>query len=488
VKKIAILLGGALLVLAGVVVGRGWRAASRQVQVAPAAPLAIDADRAAAGLAEAIRFQTVSNQDPAQFDAAQFAGLQGFLQQHFPRVQNALTREAVNDYSVLYTWPGRGTGKPIVLLAHLDVVPIEAGTEPNWVQPPFSGTVAGGYVWGRGSLDDKSSAMAILEAVEYLLGAGVQPERTVYIALGHDEEVSGRRGAGALSARLHERGVEAEFVLDEGGSILEGMVPGISAPVASVCMGEKGYVSVELSTTGKGGHSSMPPPHTSIGVLSAAIEKLESHQMPPNIGAAMGKSFAHLGPEMPFGLRVVFANLWLFAPLVERQMEGSPQSNAAIRTTTAPTIFDGGVKDNILPVSARAVVNFRILPGDTVDKVLDHIRRTVDDPAVEVRALGGGDDPSPLSDPDAAAFTQVARAIRATFPGTLVTPFLSLGATDARYYTVISPNVYRFAPMRMRAEDLARIHGTNERIAIDDYVGMIRFYVELLKKGVTSDR
>jgi carboxypeptidase PM20D1 len=480
VKKIALVLGGALLVLAAVVVARGWQAASRQVQVAPAPPVDIDADQAAAGLAQAIRFQTVSNQDPAQFDAAQFAGLQEFLQQHFPRLHQVLTREAVNDYSVLYTWPGRTPGKPIVLLAHLDVVPIEAGTEGKWVHPPFGGTIDDGYVWGRGSLDDKASAMAILEAVEHLVGAGFQPDRTVYIALGHDEEVSGRRGAGAMSARLHERGVEAELVLDEGGSILEGMVPGVSAPVASVCMGEKGYVSVELSTAGKGGHSSMPPPHTSIGVLSAAIKKLEDHQMPANIGAAMGKSFAYLGPEMPFGLRVLFANLWLFAPLVERQMASSPQANAAIRTTTAPTIFDAGVKDNILPVSARGVVNFRILPGDTVDTVLEHVRSTVDDPAVEVRPLGSGDDPSALSDPDAPAFTRIATAIRSTFPGTLVTPFLSLGATDARYYTVISPNVYRFVPMRMRAEDLARIHGTNERIAVKDYVGMIRFYIDLL--------
>jgi carboxypeptidase PM20D1 len=425
----------------------------------------------------------VSNQDPAQFDASQFQGLQAFLAQRFPRVHRDLTREVVNDYSLLYRWEGRGAGKPIVLLAHLDVVPVEGGTEGNWTQPPFSGAVADGYVWGRGALDDKASAMAILEAVEYLLGTGFQPARTVYLAFGHDEEVSGHRGAEVLSARLRERGIDAEFVLDEGGSILEGMVPGVAAPVASVSTGEKGYVSIELSANGKGGHSSMPPPHTAIGVVSAAVERLERDQMPATIGTVMRESFAFLGPEMPFGRRVVFANLWLFAPLVEREMARTPQTNAAIRTTTAPTMFEGGVKENILPASARAVVNFRILPGDTVEGVVQHVRHTVDDGAVEVRVLGKPDDPSLPSDPDQPAFVQLARTIRAVFPGTVVTPFLTLGATDARYYTRISPNVYRFIPTHMRAEDLARVHGTNERIAVDDYAGMIRFYVQLLKEG-----
>ncbi len=482
-KRIALVVGVALLALAAVVVGRAVRASSRQVQVAPAVPVAIDAERAAAGLSEAIRFKTVSNQDPALFDASQFAGLQAFLAQRFPRVHRTLAREVVNDYSLLYTWRGRGAGKPIVLLAHLDVVPIERGTEDSWTHPPFSGAIADGYIWGRGTLDDKGSAMAILEAVESLLGTDFQPERSVYIAFGHDEEVMGRQGAGAMSARLRERGVHAEFVLDEGGSILEGMVPGIAAPVASVCIGEKGYVSIELTANGHGGHSSMPPPHTSIGLVSAAIAKLERHQMPANIGATMGKSVAFIGPEMPFGQRVIFANLWLFAPLVEGVMARSPQTNAAIRTTTAPTMVDGGVKENILPASARAVVNFRILPGDTVQSVIEHVRRTIDDSTVAVRVLGESDDPSPLSDPDSKAFARVARAIRAAFPGTLVTPFLTLGATDARYYSDISPNVFRFVPMRMRPEDLARVHGTNERIAVNDYVGMIRFYIELLKEG-----
>ena len=480
-KQLALGLGIALVVLAGIVVGRALVTSSRQVQVEPAEQPAIDGGDVAAALAAAIRFQTVSNQDPARFDAGQFAGLQAFLAQRYPRVHQTLTREVVNDYSLLYTWSGRGPGKPIVLLAHLDVVPIDGDTAVAWTQSPFSGAIADGYVWGRGALDDKSSALAILEAVEHLLASGFQPQRTVYLAFGHDEEVSGRRGAAVLSARLRERGVAADFVLDEGGSILDGLIPGVRQPVASVGMGEKGYVTVELSATGPGGHSSMPPLHTPIGVLSAAIERLEDTQMPAHVGVAMNEAFAFLAPELPFGERVVFANLWLFGPLIGHEMAQRPQTNAIIRTTTAPTIFDGGIKENVLPASARAVVNFRILPGDTVAAVVDHIHHAIDDPAVAVRVLGEANDPTPLSDPTAAAFTRLAGAIRSTFPGTLVMPFVTLGATDARYYIGISDNVYRFVPLRMRAEDLSRVHGTNERIAIGDYVGMIRFYMNVLR-------
>src|SRR5262245_18158234 len=478
VKRIALVFGMVLLAVLAIVAIRGWAVSSRQVQVDPAPALAIDTDRAAATLSEAVRFRTVSHQDPAEFDAGQFSGLQQLLTERFPLVHQQLVREFVNEYSTLYTWRG-GEKPPIVLLAHLDVVPVEGGTEDKWVKPPFSGAISDGFVWGRGTLDDKGSALAILEAVEYLLGTGFTPPGPVYLAFGHDEEVSGHNGAAVMAARLRQRGIKAEFVLDEG-AILEGMVPGITAPVASLSVGEKGYVSLELSTNGAGGHSSVPPPRTPIAVLSAAIEKLDHNQMPTNLGAATGTTLDFLAPEMPFAQRVVFANLWLFAPLVERQMTKLPQTNAAIRTTTAPTIFSAGVNENILPATARAVVNFRILPGDTVQTVVDHVRRTIDDPSVTVTILGQGDEPSPLSDPEDPAFTRLARAIRATFPGTVVSPFLSLGATDARHYTVVSPNVYRFAPYRLRPDDVSRMHGTNERIAIKDNAEMIRFSVPLL--------
>lgn len=480
-KRIALLLGAALVALLLVLVVRTLRSTSLQPQVTPAAPVQIDAAAAAERLAGALRFQTVSHQERAEFDGAAFQGLQDYLVARFPRVAAALQRETVNEHSLLYTWPGSGTDKPILLLAHLDVVPIEPGTEAQWVHPPFDGVIADGFVWGRGALDDKSSALATLEAVEWLLAQGYTPPRTVLIAFGHDEEISGHQGAQAIAARLAARGVTPELVLDEGGTILDGLVPGVDRPVASIGLGEKGYVSVELSAHSSGGHSSVPPPRTAIGVLSDAVHRLERHQVPSNLQASMGDSFEYLGPEMAFPLRLVFANLWLFAPLVERQLAAQPQTNAAIRTTTAPTIFQGGVKENQLPAVARAVVNFRILPGETVASTVEHVRRTVADPAVGVDVLGEGNDPSPMSDANSAAFAYLARTIRATNPDALVTPFLVLGGTDARHYTDLSRNVFRFSPYRTGPDDLARFHGTNERISVQDYAGMIRFYIELLR-------
>ncbi|MDX2168410.1 MAG: M20 family peptidase [Deltaproteobacteria bacterium] len=489
-KRIAVAAGATLLALLLVLVGRTLRTESRQPHVEPAAPVAIDADAAAQRLAGALRYRTVSNQDPAAFDTAAFRGLHDYLAQRFPRVAATLQRETVNDYSLLYTWPGRGADKPILLLAHLDVVPIEPGTEDQWQHPPFDGVVADGFVWGRGALDDKSSALATLEAVEWLLAQGYEPPRTVMLAFGHDEEISGHHGAQAIAERLAQRGVSPELVLDEGGTILVGLVPGLSAPVASIGLGEKGYVSVELSAHSAGGHSSIPPARTAISVLSDAVHRLGRHQVPSNLGAAMGDSFEYLGPEMAFPLRVVFANLWLFGPLVERQLAASPQTNAAIRTTTAPTIFQGGVKENQLPAAARAVVNFRILPGETVATTVEHVRRTVADPAVQVGVLGEGNDPSPMSDTDSPAFAYLARTIRATHPDVLVSPFLVLGGTDARHYTGLSRNVFRFSPYRTGPDDLHRFHGTNERVAVADYAGMIRFYIELIRglDGLDSDR
>jgi carboxypeptidase PM20D1 len=301
------------------------------------------------------------------------------------------------------------------------------------------------------------------------------------LAFGHDEELLGEHGAATIAKTLKDRGVEPEFVLDEGGSILEGLFPGVAHPVASIGMAEKGYVSVELTVDGAGGHSSIPPRQTAVGQLSAAINRLEEHPVPANIDAAMGRSFEYIGPEMAFPLRLVFANLWLFRPLVEWQMARAPQTDATIRTTTAPTMFSGGVKENQLPTSARAVVNFRILPGDTVESVVEHVRKTIDDPAVKVAVLGRGDDPSPVSDVNAPAFAYLNRTVRATNPDVVVAPFLVLGATDARHYSILTPNVYRFVPMRTRPDDIPRFHGLNERIAVDNYAGMIRFYHELLR-------
>jgi carboxypeptidase PM20D1 len=481
-KKIALLLIVCLVVLASVLLVKTFRFTSRQIRVEPTGAPALDKEALAARLAQSLRFQTVSYADASQFRGEEFQAFHKFLEQSFPRVHSALTKEVVGDYSLLYTWKGlEDAGGPIVLMSHQDVVPVEAGTEGSWTQPPFEGRIQDGYVWGRGALDDKVGVLGILEAVELLLGQGFQPKRTIYLAFGHDEEVGGRSGAGKIVALLQSRGVRPDYILDEGSAITDGIIPGVSAPIALIGIAEKGSLSVELSVESDGGHSSTPPPHTAVGILSRAITRLEENQMPASLKGVAGQMFQYVGPEMSFGKKMAFANLWLFQPLVERQLAAQPPTNAAIRTTTAATIIEGGVKENVLPSKARAVLNFRILPGDSVQSVLDHVNQTINDPQVKVAKYGEtANEPSAVSSTDSNGYQSLQRTIRQIFQGTIVAPSQVISATDSRHYAALSNSIYRFAPIILRAEDLKRIHGTNERISVENYAQCVRFYHQLI--------
>jgi carboxypeptidase PM20D1 len=476
----------ALVVLAGVLLYKTFRYKSRQLQVATAADVSLDANAAAEHLAQSLRFQTVSYSDPAQVKPDEFNALRNFLEQTYPRTHATLAHETVAGNSLLYKWQGQDQGlKPILLLGHMDVVPVEPGTESQWTYPPFEGRIADGYVWGRGAMDDKAAVVGILEAVEQLLREGYQPKRSVYLAFGHDEEIGGPAGASAVAELLHTRGVEFEYVLDEGGAITDGILKGISRPVAVLDTAEKGFLSVELTVEGTGGHSSTPPPQTAIGILGAAVGRLEAEQMPARLQGATEEMFAYVGPEMNFLPRMALANLWLTRPLVVRQLTAQRETNALMRTTTAATIFEGGVKDNVLPSKARAVVNFRILPGDSIDGVLEHVRRTINDPRVAVAPLKGTpmSEPSPVSSTDAFGFRVIERTIRESFPTVAVTPSLTIGATDARHYVQVSQNIYRFAPLWLRAGDLERIHGTNERLSVENFAQAVKFYRQLIRNS-----
>ncbi|CAN5723608.1 M20 family peptidase [soil metagenome] len=433
-------------------------------------------------LAGAIRLPTISYEDADLFDGDAFTALHDHLAEHFPGVHSTMTREVVGDFSLLYTWSGTDPSlDPILLMGHLDVVPVEPGTEQLWTHPPFSGVIADGHIWGRGSLDDKPSVLGTLEAVEALIAQGFRPARTLHLSYGHDEEVGGAAGAAAIAALLQSRGVRLAMVLDEGGVIGDSLLPGLTRPTALIGVAEKGHVSVELVARATGGHSSMPPPSTAVGRVSAAVARLESSQMPVRLDGVALQMFENIGPALPLAQRAVFANLWLTRPLVLRQLQGAPSSNAMIRTTTAATIFEGGSKANILPGRARAVLNFRILPGDSAAGVLAHVHRVVNDPTVEIRLAEDEWEPSPISPVDAAGYRTIERTIRQLVPGAIVTPYLVLGATDARHFSGLSGNIYRFLPIRMNSDDLERMHGTDERVAVDDYEQAIRFYILLVR-------
>ena len=390
----------------------------------------------------------------------------------------------IGEYSLLYSWQGRDPSrKPILLMSHIDVVLVEPETEDQWTYPPFAGQIADGFIWGRGTLDIKCGALAILEAVEFLLAEGFQPACDIYLALGHDEEVGGANGNGRIAATLEERGVRLRCVLDEGGVIAHDVIPGVKEPVAYVAVAEKGYFGLKLTGKAPGGHSSMPPPQTAVGVVAEAIYKLESNPLPADLGGVTGQMLDYLGPEMPFLQRLVLGNRWLFAPLIKRQFEASPAMNATMRTTTAVTMVGGGVSPNVLPTTAWAVVNFRILPGETSDDVLEHVHTVVNDWRVEYEEHGMKSEPSVVSDTESHDFKTLQRTIGEVSTNVVVTPALAVVTTDSRRYENISENTFRFIPTRMTSEDLRRPHGINERIGIENYVEMIRFFIQQIRNS-----
>ncbi len=436
-------------------------------------------------LAESLRFQTTSYQDLTKFDGEAFHSLHTYLEEVFPNVRTLLKKEIVNDFSLLYTWQGSDAElKPILLMAHQDVVPVDPGTRKNWDYPPFEDKIAEGYIWGRGALDFKSGMMGILEAVEVLLRDGFQPRRTVYLAFGHDEEIGGTQGAAKIAELLHSRDIQLEYVLDEGGSIVQGIIPGVSNPVALVGIAEKGYVSLELAVEGEGGHSSMPPRHTAVGILCKAITRLEEHPFPANM-TYIAQLLEYVGPKMPFIQKIIFANLWLFSPLAERTLSKVPAANAQIRTTTAATMFSGSTKENVLPQKATAVVNFRIMPGESITSVVNYVKKTIDDPLVRVRPLDFRSEPSSGSDIHSKSSEVLRNTIHqvAVDKELMVAPCLTIGSTDSRYFTGLSDNVYRFFFNIIGPDDIKRIHGTNERISVENYFWLIKFYYQLIRNS-----
>jgi carboxypeptidase PM20D1 len=437
-------------------------------------------DAAPRRLATAITFRTISSREPGIHDPAPFVAFHAFLRDAFPRVHGQLNRTSVGGFSYLYEWRGRDPElKPVLFLAHQDVVP--ATDSAAWTHPPFAGNIEGGFIWGRGALDDKGALMGCLEAVEALLASGFRPARTVYLAFGQDEETGGAAGARVIAQHLAARDIRLEFVLDEGGYVGHNLIPGIDAPIAFVGTAEKGYLTIGLAAEEHGGHSSRPPAQTAIGVVSRAVVKLEDNPFPSRLHGGTGEMLRQLAPHMPFGQRLVIANKWLLEPLILRMLESDATMAALVRTTTAATMFEAGEQDNVLARHAKAVVNLRILPGESVDGTLERIRHIVDDPRVQVRT-SLATEPSPASSTDSPAYHLLARSIReAIGKDVIVVPNLLFAGTDSRHFESIADDVYRFAGMSLTKDDIARFHGVDERISIDDYAKVVAVYDRLLR-------
>jgi carboxypeptidase PM20D1 len=479
-KKALLLIVIAIVVFAAILVGRALMLPSRQVHVAAAPQLNIDRNAALQRFSRSIQFKTVSYDSKSAPQPVEHDAFLAWLPTAYPRVHAQLQREVLNGRGLLFTWRGSDPHlQPLVLMGHYDVVPVEPGTESKWEQAPFSGAVTGGFVWGRGTLDDKLTVISILEAIESLLGENYQPKRTIILAFGPDEEIGGTTGAALTAHLLETRGIRPIAVIDEGGAVLKNSIAG-PTPVAFIGIAEKGAASIELRADGSGGHSSMPPPRTEVGVIAHAIDRVQSHPFKPSIRGAAAEMFRWLAPELPFAQRVLFSNVDLLSPLISLRARQSHSLNAIIRTTTAPTMVNGGVKSNVIPSHADAVINFRILPGETVKSVVDHVTKVIDDPGVKVSIHEEAWEPSPVSSPAAPSFIALQKTVSSIYPEAIVAPYLVVGATDSRYYEKICPNIYRFVAAVMNESELDRIHGTNERVAVDSYFQTIRFYRALI--------
>jgi len=490
VRKLFALLGVAVLALAIAVGAKTLLMPSRQLAVAPATPAEVDAAGATARLSAAVRLKTIASPDDVDANAAEFTALHALLQTSFPKAHTVLKREVVAKYGLVYTWPGSDPkAAAIGLMAHQDVVPIAPGTEGDWQQPPFSGAVRDGFVWGRGSWDDKGNLMSIMEAVEMLAASGFQPRQTIYLIFGQDEEISGMRGAAQIAALFKERGVHLQFVLDEGLLITDGLLAGLDRPAALIGVAEKGYLSLQLTANATPGHSSMPPPlpeTSAIGMMTAALARLEDQQMPLAVRGLSREMFETLAPEMSGMNRVFLSNMWLFKPVIEQQLKKVASTNATLRTTTALTVFNAGNADNVLPGRAKATVNFRLLPGDTSDALIAHVGEVVRNPAITIEKVPGFSEASKVAATDAAGFRLINKTLRQLHPDVIVAPGLMIAATDSRYFDGIADNVYKFSPVRAKPEDLKRFHGTNERISTANYVELIQFYHQLISNSAPA--
>ncbi|EPX61731.1 M20/M25/M40 family peptidase [Cystobacter fuscus DSM 2262] len=475
--------GGALVLLAAVM---GVRTARLEAPVGAAldggslaGPVAVDVNAAAQRLSQAIRFRTVSHQDKAEDQPAEWDRFHAWLQSAYPAAHAAMTREVIFGHTLIYTWKGSEPSlAPIVLMAHQDVVPVTPGTEKDWRHPPFDGVVADGAVWGRGAIDDKGSLISLFEGAELLAAQGFTPRRTVLLVSTHDEEARGE-GAPAVADWMKARGLQAEFVLDEGMAVISDN-PVTGDAVALIGVAEKGYGTLKVVARAPGGHSSSPPRDAGGAVLlSRAVVAIAEHPFPLEFKGPGAALLETLAPTGPWALRMAVANRWLFEPLILQQVAATPTGAGLLHTTIAPTMLRGSPKENVLPQDATAWINYRIAPGDTSETVLAHTRAAVGELPVELSWTKTPDEPTPISSTRSRGWNVLA-ALAGEMTRAPVSPGLVTAATDSRHLRPVATDVYRFQPMTFSLASLQMIHGTNEHLTLENLEFAVGFYARLI--------
>ncbi len=438
-------------------------------------------DGAAERFSEIIRLKTVTYNDFSAIDMDEHRKMENFLKKNFPLATTKLHFKKLNDFAYIFRWEGKNSkAKPVLFMAHFDVVPAQEG---EWTHPPFSGDIEDGKIWGRGTLDTKNSLMGIMEAAEKLLAEGFTPETTLYFAFGGDEEIMGVHGAGEIVRSFTEEGISFSWILDEGSIITKNLLTMVSSPLALIGIAEKGFANVELTANAVPGHASMPPRHTASGLISRAVCRLEQKPFPVHLTKTVRSFLQALIPHVSFSLAFIFSNLWLFGPLIKIIFKKSPTTAAMVRTTQAATVLDGSKKDNILPDTARAIVNVRILPGETKETVLERMKKIIRDPQIHIAFTSKKDASNPVTEShtSGSGYRAIETAVRKIYPDVVVAPFLVTATTDSRHYKAITDDIYRFVPMELTGNDIKKIHGFNESISLENYTRIVTFFEQLMK-------
>ena len=484
-KKRMILLGGLALlaVVGGTVAVRTATFAPADIadgsDVQLAAAPSYDLAAAVAHLSAAAQIPTISHQDPADNQLAEWDRLHGFLAATYPATHAAMTRSILPNRTLVYHWPGSDAAlAPIIVMAHQDVVPVTEGTEQDWKYPPFAGTIAEDAVWGRGTVDDKGSLIGLFEALEALAKSGFKPKRGIYLVSGHDEEAGGT-GAIAAADKLKAEGVKAIFTLDEGSIVLTD-TPVIDGPAIMIGIGEKGYATLKVTANAPGGHSSMPPAETGVETLAKAVLDITGDPFPIELRGPGFSMIEALAAKKGGTTKMAVANPWLFSPLLKRQLGAAPTTAAAFHTTIAPTMLQGSPKENVLPQSANALINYRIAPWNRSADVMARAKAAVGDAKVDLAWVKPPREPTRISSTSSQGWKWIAAAARADAPQAVLTPTLVVAGTDSRSMEPVSEDIYRFMPMHFSLKESAMIHGTNEHMKIDSFKRMIDFYARLI--------
>ena len=438
--------------------------------------LSFDEEAAVTALQKLVQCKTVSYNDARLEDDGEFRKLINLLPTLYPRVFAACSFTELPDRALLFCWNGKQSKDPSVMMAHYDVVPV---SEESWEKPPFAGVIEDGVLWGRGTLDTKVTMNGILSAADYLIGEGFQPENDIYFAFSGGEEINGP-GAANIVSYFQENGIQPALVVDEGGAVVENVFPGVKKPCAMVGIAEKGMMNVRYSVRSTGGHASAPPSKTPVTSLAKACRRVVEHPFKMHLTKPAALMFDTLGRHSGFGLKVVFANLWLFRPVLDLICKkGGGEMNALCRTTTAFTMMEGSTARNVIPTEASLVSNMRLNPADSVTGAKACLEKTVKDPDVEITVLESFE-PSPISETGCAAWNKVADAVAVTWPGCIVSPYLMVQCSDSRHYRDLSNHVYRFSAMAMTAEERKSIHGNNEKIRLESISKAVEFYIRLM--------